>query len=434
MSPCVRPPARPSRRPFPLARRILLSTIATPFLLWLALVTLMPTDWARNRLIAELRESTGHHVEIGRLALNILGRVEARDIRVATSGNPSDPWVTVESAVLDLRFWEMIGGCSQPANIEINGMRGRIRRNADGRLEFSELLGREETRSGIQDGSADEIECRGVRLTIHDGLLSLEDETAGSRIEVGNVNGIVTWSSASCIVDDLSGRLNGGTIEFAARCDRTAPQPLFESETRLRGVSLSNGLRGLSYLLPMLTTAEDLVDGRIHMKLALQGRGFQGRSLEESIQGHGAITIDPIDLSTSTFLREVEALCRLPGVDRLGSVHSNFRIGEGRITSDDITIKLAGVPFVLSGWTDFQGRLEYVAHTDLTHEHLSKLPAGIVGELESKLDELAGLRIEGDRNEVRVSIDRGRIATKPSGSDERKRLERIRGSLERILR
>ena len=61
--------------------------------------------------------------------------------------------------------------------------------------------------------------------------------------------------------------------------------------------------------------------------------------------------------------------------DRLGRAPTSV-VENGRITTDDLTIRASRFPFVLGGWTDFDGRFDYAAQVDRIAAKLPKEAKG----------------------------------------------------------
>src|SRR4051812_36364894 len=87
------PMKRPENRWF---RRLLVLLIVPPAL-WAAVLALVPTEWAKARVLARLRQETGRSVHLGALRLGLLGGVRLEDLEVGEPEPNAPPWLRVET-------------------------------------------------------------------------------------------------------------------------------------------------------------------------------------------------------------------------------------------------------------------------------------------------------------------------------------------------
>src|SRR5262249_26220123 len=143
--------------------------------------------------------------------------------------------------------------------------------------------------------------------------------------------------------------------------DRSWPEPSFHAELRARGVMLGGAvIRPLGLFAPVVAAeVADAFDGRCDFMLALRGRGGSAEALERNLGGHGSIKIEPIELPGTKLYAAFKGARQVQKAGRVGSVESHFAVGDGRISTDDLTITIARLPTVLAGWSDFDGRIDY---------------------------------------------------------------------------
>jgi len=98
-------------------------------------------------------------------------------------------------------------------------------------------------------------------------------------------------------------------------------------------------------------------------------------------------------------------------------VTADFAIDRGRFTSEDLTIRVSRFPFVLAGWTDFDGRFDFAAKVDAIAAGLPREAQGLLGEFRGNLDDLSGLRLRGDRDRVDVTVHGRPLAGDPARPD-----------------
>ena len=93
-------------------------------------------------------------------------------------------------------------------------------------------------------------------------------------------------------------------------------------------------------------------------------------------------------------------------------------------------ILVSRFPFVLGGWTDFDGRFDYAPRVDRITARLPREARGWIAEAKVNFDQLAGLRLRGTPDEVDVTVH-GRPLTGESGRTDAERA-RFRETARRI--
>jgi hypothetical protein len=379
--------------------RLLSIIAATPILLWVLILLIAPTDWARGRLVHKLAEATGRSVSIDQIRLGVLGNLRIKGIAVSNSRNDDDPWLRVAEARLDVSLFDILCHRCRPKDIVVDGLDLRIHRRADGSLEFADLISARQSTSRSQGTAGESYQKRDVSLTIRGSRVLVADEPTATQFELEDAEGTATWDGQIARIELLQGRMNGGTFAFAAVYDRSAPVPAFQAEARVHDVALGHGIKAIGLFVPVVSDVADSVDGRVDLRVAVNGRGSTFEAIKPGLKGHGAIRIIPVDLRGSKLLDAIDGHRPIPRSGRLGSVESHFAIESGRVVTDDLTLTIAHLPITLAGWTDFDGRIEYMFKPDALQSKLSsKLPPEarqLLGEIKNELGDLADLRITG---------------------------------------
>jgi AsmA protein len=195
--------------------------------------------------------------------------------------------------------------------------------------------------------------------------------------------------------------------------------------------------------MPVLASRSGNLDGTLDINLYLRGQGATRRRLRETIVGNGSVSVDPIHLKGSRLLDELAAVVEVPPQRRIGAVKSDFVIKQGRIASDDLTVSITKVPIVLSGWTDFDGTVNYRMRGESLIERLPGKARDLLADLSNEARNLATLRVEGAVDAPKVTMGGvplsqspadGREETPPP-SDDRQRLRELGRRLrDQILR
>ena len=128
-----------------------LGLLLAPALAWAVVLALVPTEWARDRLVDRLTKATGRSVRIGALRLGVLGDLRIQDIKIAEPNSATDPWLRVDEARIDVHLGQILCGNCEPNEIAVDGFSLRIWRKKDGTIEIGDLL---RDRSGRPEGRA----------------------------------------------------------------------------------------------------------------------------------------------------------------------------------------------------------------------------------------------------------------------------------------
>ena len=351
------------KRPCLLVRRWhWFALLLVPVLAWGAVLVVVPTGWARDRLVARLARATGRSVTIGALRLCALGELRIIDLTLAEPSTPTDPWLRVAEAKIDVHLGQVLTGDCEPKEIEVEGVSLRIWRRRDGSIEIGDLVLNDRS---VQDRGRSRSPRSGetpapIAIQMARADVRVIDDRSGNRFDLSGAKARVGWGHRLVEVEELRGTLNGGTFALAAKIDRDPIQPRFEAEVAASGVEIDGGMPVLGCFVPVVAGATDGVGGKFDLRLALKGQGATRADVLHSLKGHGSVTLDPIDLEGSRFLAELKALGDLPRESRLGSVTSEFRVDHQRISTDELTVRASRFPFVLGGWTDFDGRFDFV--------------------------------------------------------------------------
>jgi uncharacterized protein involved in outer membrane biogenesis len=431
------------RRRVRLRRLVPLAFLLIPPLFWATILAVTPTEWARARIVSKLAEETRRPIRLGGLKIGVLGGIYLLDLEVGASGAGAgpgqDPWLKAASARIDVSVLQLLAGQMEPSKIQVNGLVLRVLRRNDGSLELADLLGPAPNKQ--RTGAADETEApTPLEIELHDGQIAIVDEPSHTRLNLTNIQGHAAWQGRQLAIQDLQGNLNGGVVELALSLDRTLNEPVFEGRFRVQGVELDRGTNALVYLVPVLagTTDDGALEGRLDANFYVKGRGATREALRRSLIGQGNLQVDSIALERSRFFVELRNLVDLPDKVQVGSVMSDFAIKEGRVVTDNLTLDVAHLPVTLTGWTDFNGRLEYHVRSDSLTDKLPEQARDLLADLSIDTEALSLLRVHGTLQALQVSIDPRSLVKQdgPGGrGTEREKLRELgRRVRDRILR
>ncbi len=434
------------RRWCPRLRRIWVIPAAATLgavVVWCLIVLCLPTDWARRRMAARLGATMGRPVGIESLRLGILGDLRLSGLTIASPNNPRDPWLRAESARIDVNAAGLVCGASDPSKVTVEGVDLRVRRRADGTLE---LIERDLESLPVDPDESSASSCNlAVRFVLRNALIRYEDARDTARFLAQNVDGEGTWVTGAVRIDSLRGGLNGGTFGIEASVERVGRSISFESRLRTRGVELSAGLRGLRLLAPVVANERGLLPGKLDLDLKLAGNGSRDGDFSRSLRGSGTLRIDALALGDSVLVDELSRALGLPRTKSPGSVASRFKIDDGKVISDPLTLEIAGVPIALYGTTGFDGRVDFSLSPLAALDRLPEKARSILSELkiDRDLDDLGRIRLEGTLDKLTVRAEGLKAAptgpasrnSRPKTLDDREKVRDIsRKLIERILK
>ncbi len=271
--------------------------LLVPFLAWGIVLAVVPTGWARNRLVARMEKATGRSVSIGALRLGVLGELRIINLAIAEPSTPTNPWLRADEARIDVHLGQVFCGHCDPKEVEVEGVTLRIWRKQDGTPEVGDLFtdgnaparGRSKAVQGESHGTM-EIKVTGAKIQV-------VDDASGNQLEISDVAARGTWGVRQVWVEELRGKVNGGTFAMAAKLDRDPGCPRFEAEVQAIGVEIDRGMPVLGYFMPVVAGSTERVGGKFNLRLALKGQGATRAEVVRSCKGHGSVALDPIDLA-----------------------------------------------------------------------------------------------------------------------------------------
>jgi AsmA protein len=298
---------------------------------------------------------------------------------------------------------QLLAGNVAPRSLELEGVKLRVLRHADGTFELADLF---EPRSQRQTLSW-KTRHNPARLVVQvrGGDLIVIDEPSKTRLYFQNVDAEAVREGHRVLIHQMRGMLSGGTFHIEGQLDRTGEDPHFEGRFRAENVVLDEGMSMLRYAVPVLAGAPLNLKGRLNSDIYLHGEGSTSRALQKSLAGHGVIAIDPIDLDGAPLISELSKIADFTRRGRAASVRTDFVVQDQRIATDHFTLDIGRVPMGLSGWTDFDGRIDYRINLSRLNQRLPDKARRFLGELNVNLESLQMLTLQGSVNQMVVRLN-----------------------------
>ena len=397
--------------------------VLVPLALWGLAIGLAPTDWARVRVEAAIGRAAGQPARLGALRFGLLGGVRLIDLRIGEAVPKSEglgetsrfagAWFAADEVRIDLSPLQLLAGRIEPTGAKASGVELRLRRRLDGSLEFGGLPKPREDSRKHQVGLRDEVGgASGFAIELADSQIRVVDEPTGTDLALKVVEGWATWRPDVLEIERIVGLARGGTIAMAARVERTGGRPAIEAQFRVRGVELGEDLGALTRIVPALAGADGAVSGRLDLDLLLISRLGSTDIFLDNLAGRGQAEVQEIAVADSPLLKAASESFRLPNRGRIGRLAGEFAVESRRVVSPDLTLSVGSLPISLSGWSDFDGRLDYRLQLDGLAARVERVARRLPVEAAKPLAELrkavgrAGLvRLQGRPGRYTLTAD-----------------------------
>ncbi len=407
--------------------KTLLCLLLIPPASWLALVFLAPTGWMVHCFRSHMQSASGRTVRLAGASGCILGGIELTGLEIGAQGNLDDPILTAGSVKIDIGLWQVLKGSLEPTHIRVERGRLRILRRFDGALELADLLPPRPKAAAPNHA----YERAPLVVEFHDCELMLIDQVTKSRIEIKGLAGEAVRDGRRFVVNQMNGTLNGGPIRLAAQLDRSSAPSRADVRLRADEVAVDDGLAALRYIAPVLSGASLHLKGRLQADLYLAARGDDHESLLKSLEGHGSVTLSPIDLDGADLVAELARLGEAPRQGRLASIHSEFIVKDQHITTEHATLTIGRIPLILAGSTNLDGSIDYRMRIDGVDGRLSTRARRLLDDLNLDLGDVTTLSLKGtvdnmvvEAGGVAVRNTRGKAVLAPDDQEKLKRIGR----------
>jgi hypothetical protein len=376
--------------------------VLIPPLLWVTVVLVAPTSWAKNRVTSALAAATRRSVRLERLSVGFLGGIRLTNLEIGSPQSIDTPWLKAAALRMEFRFVDVLGGSLHPSSVEVDGANLRVLRRADGTLELADLILPEQK---LFDRGRTRGPSAAVPFRLHGGSVTVIDEPSHTRLHMENVEGEGIREDRKLVINSLTGTLNGGPFQFVGELDRTGVAPSFEARFRADDVVLDDGMTVLRYAVPVLAGAPLNLKGHLDCDISAHGQGATWADVSKSLIGHGVIGINPVELDGAPLIAELSRIADLSRQGRVASIRSDFAIKDQRVSTDHFTLNIGRVPMTLSGWTSFDGHIDYRINLKALADRIPDKARRLLGELKVDIGNLATLSLRGTVNQLVVQVN-----------------------------
>ena len=179
---------------------------------------------------------------------------------------------------------------------------------------------------------------------------------------------------------DFSFVLNDGPGTVLASVDLKEEKPPLIFDMKLSDANINQNMDILAYIVPVLAAPEGKLAGTLNMQFKAKGNGLNWQSdLSKSLSGEGEIDIKDGYIRGGKVMTKVLKAIGGKREYEFEQVITQFVIEDSKIINDDINVNGKEFDIGLSGWTSFDGRIEYSADAEALGSQLGGDAEKILG-------------------------------------------------------
>ncbi len=169
-----------------------------------------------------------------------------------------------------------------------------------------------------------------------------------------------------------------GTVSASANLNKEKPSLTFDM--KLSDMLINQNMDLLAYIVPVLAAPDGKISGKLSMMFDAKGNGLNWQDdLSKSLNGQGKFDIKEGHIKGGKITSKI--------LKTFDNISTRFVINDSKIFNDDISINGKDFNIGLSGWTAFDGRLEYSADAQAMGDFIGGDVKRILGSMskDSKL-------------------------------------------------
>ena len=181
---------------------------------------------------------------------------------------------------------------------------------------------------------------------------------------------------------DFSFNLNDGPGTVLASVNFKEEKPPVIFDMKLSDANINQNMDILAYIVPVLAAPEGKLTGQLNMQFKADGNGLDWKNeLSKSLNGEGEIAIKDGYIKGGKVISKILKAIGGRGTYEFDKITTRFVVGDSRISNDDISVNGKEFDIGLSGWTSFDGRIEYSADAEALSSRVGGDAGKIIGAL-----------------------------------------------------
>ena len=232
---------------------LLIGVIPILPLLWVVVVVVAPTGWAKAKLVAILESKSGRRVGLESVSVRFLGGIRLTNLEIGSPYDTGDPWLKAAEVRMDIGPLQILQGRIHPSHVDVDGIELRVLRRADGTVELADLIRPVPAPDLLNSGRPQP--SRHIAVQVHHANVIVLDQPTQTQLHLQDIEGEGYSEGPRAVVDHLRGTLNDGPFRFAAQLDRTASAMSLKTQFRADDVKVNEGMKILRYVVPVLAGA-----------------------------------------------------------------------------------------------------------------------------------------------------------------------------------
>ena len=172
--------------------------------------------------------------------------------------------------------------------------------------------------------------------------------------------------------------LNEGQGNASVKADLKEEMPPLDISLNLSDVRINQKMDILAYVMPILPASDGQMSGTLNMTLTAQGKGLNWQDeLSKSLNAVGEINI------TDGYIKGDKIISNILKREEYSfdDIITQFKINDEKIFVDNLKVNSKDFNMGLSGWTSFDGRIEYTADAEIVGKYIGGDAEKILGML-----------------------------------------------------
>jgi uncharacterized protein involved in outer membrane biogenesis len=294
------------------------------------------------------------------------------DVKMSLSWGRSD--LTVSGKVTDLRTLLLGSGKKPRASLIL----------ASNLLDIDEILPPEKVERGDSEKTS---QPPPLLLPDIEADIQFQGKTLRWRtMDMANMNLRMRLQERIATLEECKTTVYGGALNLNGHVDlNDVETPVFLVKTRIDNVEANTFLSRFSsfgrHLFGKLTTS-----------VTFEWKGKDAKAIKRSLNGSGGLAISEGKLANWTVLQSLSRWTNLSGLEemRFKDWRGSFFILNQQVKTEDLKIHGENADWSVSGFTDFDGSLDYTVDALLSPSLSQKVSTGSLGSLTSLLKDEQG--------------------------------------------